>query len=339
MRRCCSSAVDQAGGQAACIILTGRDSELQNGAGTGHLATTGLATIGAQAPWLADRQGVGDELLLLPQRLRAQKTRLSEHGKANALDIGAFITADGARTDLLAHWGATERDIVAAAKKLEAERKQPGKAATITQRAALTNRTAGRSALVSQHGGRQTATVPPIASLGKPARRNKRRRRPNPNAQDGIDNFPSWYRDPSEASTATVSAPAIAQSATAIEAPRLVPPVPERRPSLRQRYLWAKAKRDRRTVVQSRQSRDQYRDKLNDFLSYRNDLGGPKLKGKRQRGDADKGSAANRAAFLRGAHRTACRIFGTVLGPEANDAHRNHFHVDLAPRRRSNYCR
>jgi hypothetical protein len=37
--------------------------------------------------------------------------------------------------------------------------------------------------------------------------------------------------------------------------------------------------------------------------------------------------------FLRGAHHAACRIFGTVLGPEANRAHRNHFHLDMAERK------
>ncbi len=42
--------------------------------------------------------------------------------------------------------------------------------------------------------------------------------------------------------------------------------------------------------------------------------------------------------FLRGAHISGCRIFGTILGPEANNAHRNHFHVDMAPRKRSNFC-
>ena len=36
--------------------------------------------------------------------------------------------------------------------------------------------------------------------------------------------------------------------------------------------------------------------------------------------------------FLRAAHRSACKIFGTVLGPEANNAHQNHFHVDMAER-------
>jgi len=42
--------------------------------------------------------------------------------------------------------------------------------------------------------------------------------------------------------------------------------------------------------------------------------------------------------FLRRLHKGACGIFGTVLGPEANEAHRNHFHLDLAPRRRSAFC-
>ena len=37
--------------------------------------------------------------------------------------------------------------------------------------------------------------------------------------------------------------------------------------------------------------------------------------------------------FLHLAHVAACRIFGTTLGPEANAAHRNHFHVDMAERK------
>ena len=34
--------------------------------------------------------------------------------------------------------------------------------------------------------------------------------------------------------------------------------------------------------------------------------------------------------FLRRLHKGACGTFGTVLGPDANEAHRNHFHFDLA---------
>jgi len=40
-----------------------------------------------------------------------------------------------------------------------------------------------------------------------------------------------------------------------------------------------------------------------------------------------------RGDFLRDIHAGACRIFGTTLGPEANEAHRNHFHLDMTERR------
>jgi hypothetical protein len=43
--------------------------------------------------------------------------------------------------------------------------------------------------------------------------------------------------------------------------------------------------------------------------------------------------------FLKEIHAGACKIFGTVLGPEANVAHSNHFHFDNTKRRRSSYCR
>jgi hypothetical protein len=46
-----------------------------------------------------------------------------------------------------------------------------------------------------------------------------------------------------------------------------------------------------------------------------------------------------RARFLKDIHKGACRIFGTVLGPNADVAHRTHFHLDMTPRRHSAYCR
>ncbi|MDX2204269.1 MAG: extensin family protein [Hyphomicrobiaceae bacterium] len=59
-------------------------------------------------------------------------------------------------------------------------------------------------------------------------------------------------------------------------------------------------------------------------------LGGPKPK---TAGNAPAvQQPPNKAEFLRGAHKAACRIFGTVLGPEANKTHRNHFHLDMAER-------
>lgn len=44
-------------------------------------------------------------------------------------------------------------------------------------------------------------------------------------------------------------------------------------------------------------------------------------------------------AFLERIHKDACGMFGTVLGPDANAAHRDHLHLDLAKRRRTAYCR
>ena len=42
-----------------------------------------------------------------------------------------------------------------------------------------------------------------------------------------------------------------------------------------------------------------------------------------------RGSSEERA-FLRRLHQSACKRFGTVLGPEYNAAHANHFHFDMA---------
>ncbi len=45
------------------------------------------------------------------------------------------------------------------------------------------------------------------------------------------------------------------------------------------------------------------------------------------------------AAFLKRLHKGACGIFGTTLGPELNEPHRNHFHFDMRQRRRASVCR
>ena len=43
-------------------------------------------------------------------------------------------------------------------------------------------------------------------------------------------------------------------------------------------------------------------------------------------------------SLLRKLHAGACGIFGTILGPEANAYHRNHFHFDTASYRSGSYC-
>jgi hypothetical protein len=57
-------------------------------------------------------------------------------------------------------------------------------------------------------------------------------------------------------------------------------------------------------------------------------LGGPKPPAQA----APAADAGGKTDFLRAVHSSACKLFNTVLGPEANSAHHNHFHVDLAER-------
>ncbi|MFA5678562.1 MAG: extensin family protein [Pseudomonas sp.] len=47
-------------------------------------------------------------------------------------------------------------------------------------------------------------------------------------------------------------------------------------------------------------------------------------------------AAPAKAAFLKDIHRSACGYFGTVLGPDYNQPHENHFHLDGSG---FNFCR
>lgn len=67
-----------------------------------------------------------------------------------------------------------------------------------------------------------------------------------------------------------------------------------------------------------------------------NKLGGPKAAP--AAAAAPMVSGDSKLHFLREVHTSACRLFGTVLGPEANNAHRNHFHIDMAERKTKNFC-
>ena len=49
-------------------------------------------------------------------------------------------------------------------------------------------------------------------------------------------------------------------------------------------------------------------------------------------------SEAPMSEFVRKVHQDACDSFGTVLGPEANEAHRDHFHFDMKQRRARSFC-
>lgn len=169
------------------------------------------------------------------------KNKLSEHGRANALDIRGFVTRKGGRADVLTGWGETEREIEA---RRVAEEKARAEAAAKAAAEAKSKETGGKD---------NKSSAPPEAA-------------------------------PPE--TVDSAAPAASKEVL--------------RPGV--------------TTLVKTPAR----------------LGGPETD--------DKTPPAPLTRFLKAAHRSACRIFGTTLGPEANNAHRNHFHVDMAPRARTKFC-
>lgn len=157
--------------------------------------------------------------------------RLSEHALANAIDIGGFTLANGKTIKVTQGWGATQRDVVAAAKEND-----------------------------------------------KAAKENDK------NAAKKADEKPS--------KTPTIKSDAVPTQAAL---------------------------------------------KPGDAKGGKKDVAIPEKVAPVKISEAD-GASATDGKFLRRLHKGACETFGTVLGPEANEAHRDHFHFDLKARKRRAVC-
>lgn len=186
--------------------------------------------------------------------------RVSEHGKANAIDIGSFVAARGQVALVIADWGPTARQIAAQA--------AAGRAADEAQSPAPTQ------------PGRAAATITPVEA--RPQLKSRPAQRP-----------------PVAASTATI-VPLDLRPAMTIGIPGI--------------------------TVDMAGSSDRSPAALGLMSPSR--LGGPKPPAEA----APPASPDGKMDFLRAAHRSACKVFNTVLGPEANNAHLNHFHLDMAER-------
>jgi hypothetical protein len=212
------------------------------------------------------------------------KTRLSEHGVANAVDIRAFVSASGHGTDVIADWGPTQRDIAAQ---------------VAAARAAAQKAEAERALAAAKTANPQQRIAVPVPSAAPPA-----------------------LQTPVPGIAAATSATALGlRQSVPVELPRQTITVgPDRPPAPG-------------VAIQMPSSRGESGG-TGIGLSFPgiSRLGGPKAP------VAAKSAVIDRTEFLRGAHTSACRIFGTVLGPEANNAHKNHFHVDMAERRSGNFC-
>ncbi len=236
---------------------------------------------------------------------------LSQHGLANAMDIRGFVTAKNKRTRLAANWGPTARDIRAT--KLAAERKRQQRLEKARALAAVETAPSGKAG--------QLAATHQLADGTEDNRRL---------AQNDHLAASAGERTSTAGLAAAPIRPSLLDGVSALMSNGLANALPgiSGKPSL--------------SVAPNR-------------------LGGPVLS---QAGDAVKATrdeannaepswpvvlASTRAKisrtqtpqarFLRLAHQSGCKRFGTILGPEANHTHRNHFHIDLARRKLGSYCR
>ena len=216
--------------------------------------------------------------------------RLSEHALANAIDIAAFVTADGRTVDVLGRWGPTARDL-REQQETAWEAVQEAKAAT---KEADTKAAEAARAARSAPGSKQAAAKAEAERTKQDAERSREHAR---------QKEAEWRR-------------ALARAAEFQKLGR-----PEGGQASRPR------RSERSGAIDARGLRPAARTA---------DAKGtiPIPEGE----DGESLGPSPDAVFLRRLHRGACSTFGTVLGPDANEAHRNHFHLDLATRKRSAFC-
>jgi hypothetical protein len=220
--------------------------------------------------------------------------KLSEHGKANALDIRSFITRKGEEAVVLSDWGQTKRDVrkQIAAAKAAAEKAEAVKLAA--EKAAKDRAEAAEFAAKSE----TTGTPLPRKSL--------------------VEGLP-----PRKDDTSPLAVPASVNQngpLADVAATRLGGPLGAQLRGVDDKASGKKKRKDARKNA-------------------KDDGTVAALPGGQALHDVIVPPPSTPAArFLHDVHAAGCRIFGTTLGPEANEAHRNHFHVDMAERKVRKIC-
>jgi hypothetical protein len=233
--------------------------------------------------------------------------RLSEHGKANALDIRGFITAKAKTAYVLEEWGQTRRDVLRRMAAAKAEAEKADMARLEAEKGAQDNLRDPKAAAAGDKGQTPPAATPmasgaPAGGIAKTT------------IIDGLSKLtvtlPGGKTADPNASTDATSAMGL--SPRHLGGPKDGEPGEDKKQSAES---GAKPAKDAKPGDKAA-------------------LANPIITGSVP-------SPAPRTAtsrFLHEAHIAACRIFGTTLGPEANEAHRNHFHVDMAERKITKIC-
>ncbi len=224
--------------------------------------------------------------------------KLSEHGKANALDIRGFTTRKGAQAVVLTGWGETKRDVV---KQIAAAKAAAAKAEAVKVAAEKANAERAQAAAAA-------ANTP--ATVDKLPRRTL------------AEGLPKEQND--------LALPAYMQKDGFGLAPtRLGGPKDKDVPS----KVELKGDDGKKDVGKKQAAKKDKKGKTDD----------PETVAALPPPTADQPAVAPApktptSRFLHETHAAACQIFGTTLGPEANEAHRNHFHVDMAERKVRKIC-
>ena len=225
--------------------------------------------------------------------------KLSEHGKANALDIRGFTTRKGDHAVVLADWGQTKRDVE---KQIAAAKAAAAKAEAVKLAAEKATKERAEAAEVAAKSETTNSPLP---------------------RKTLIEGLPTKHLDPSLALPASVSKEGFGMAPTRLGGPKNA----------------VETKVEIRPIEDKKQK------------------GAKKDAAKKKQGNAEPETTASlpppgaedqpavapapktpTSKFLHEAHAAGCRIFGTTLGPEANEAHRNHFHVDMAERKVRKIC-
>ncbi len=235
-------------------------------------------------------------------------SKLSEHALANALDIRGFITASGRQAYVLEDWGTPQREILA---RIAAEKAKAAKAQAAAQ-------AAEKAAQTMQAAGKPSKETPPsstASTAGEPA--------------GGIARSTIVEGTPK----LTVTLPGASSSGSDLDsgfsiAPsRLGGPKEENRKSATRSKAGVQAQAANSKDAQGKEAKG---NESKSTTLPKSETGASK--------EATLSDAERKEAFLHAIHAAGCRLFGTTLGPEANAAHRNHLHVDMAPRKHTKIC-
>jgi hypothetical protein len=205
--------------------------------------------------------------------------RLSEHAMANAIDIAAFVTADGRSVDVLSKWGPTVRDL----------RQQQERAAEVAAEAKAAARAAEQKAAEAARAAKAArgAKQPGAKADADRAKEEAERKQDHARQKEA-----EWRKSLTRIA-------ALQKLGYGTDAGKAQPP--------------RQQERNQKKVVAAKAP-------------------APAPGEEEERLPAE-------SAFLHRLHSGACGTFTTVLGPDANEAHRNHFHFDLATRKKgSAFC-